>query len=80
MLYHCFFSSAINYCTSSPCQNGGSCIPAVNSYACSFVNGYVGNKCQTDDMNFFSFKEYLKHFVKSMQFNLFGYTFNNNHY
>ena len=36
----------INYCSSSPCVNGGNCIPIVNSYACSCPSGYYGYNCQ----------------------------------
>ena len=31
----------------SPCQNGGSCIDAVNGYKCDCKDGYIGDNCQT---------------------------------
>ena len=42
-----FVCSDINECSSSPCQNGGACIDAVNSYLCSCVDGYDGDNCET---------------------------------
>ena len=35
-------------CASSPCQNGGVCTDAVNSYSCACVAGYDGTNCETD--------------------------------
>ena len=32
-------------CSSSPCENGGSCIDQVNSYTCSCPDGYAGRQC-----------------------------------
>ena len=31
----------INECSSSPCENGGTCSDAVNEYSCSCVAGYA---------------------------------------
>ena len=39
--------AGIDECTSSPCQNGGTCIVGINSYNCSCDVGYVGDNCQT---------------------------------
>ena len=40
-------SSDINECASNPCQNGGTCVDAVNGYSCSCVNGWAGEHCAT---------------------------------
>ena len=37
----------IDECASSPCQNGGTCTDAVNSYTCACVDGYNGDDCET---------------------------------
>ena len=36
----------IDECASSPCQNGGTCNDAVNSYTCQCVPGYTGSNCE----------------------------------
>ena len=36
----------IDECTSSPCQNGGSCIDQINAYTCDCVDGYDGMNCE----------------------------------
>ncbi|XP_052086571.1 delta-like protein 1 [Mytilus californianus] len=33
-------------CHSSPCSNGGKCIPAGSSFVCSCPNGYFGSQFQ----------------------------------
>ena len=40
----------INECSSSPCQNGGTCTDAVNSYTCACVAGYNGDDCETSKL------------------------------
>ena len=40
-------STDINECTSTPCQNGATCIDGVNLFTCNCVPGYTGTKCQT---------------------------------
>ena len=40
-------SSDINECASNPCQNGGTCVDAVNGYNCSCVSGWAGEHCTT---------------------------------
>ena len=40
-------SPEINECSSSPCQNGGSCIDQVNSHTCICPAGYNGTNCET---------------------------------
>ncbi len=37
----------INECASTPCENGGTCTDAVNSYTCACVDGYSGLQCAT---------------------------------
>ena len=48
-MYGFFFSQLtdINECSSSPCENGGTCSDAVNEYSCSCVAGYAGDNCET---------------------------------
>ena len=36
----------IDECASSPCQNGGSCIDALNAYSCNCILGYEGDNCE----------------------------------
>ena len=48
----CFYFLDINECSSTPCQNGGTCTDAVNSYTCACVPGYTGTNCETGDYNF----------------------------
>ena len=40
----------IDECSSSPCQNGGTCTDAVNSYTCACVDGYNGDDCETSKL------------------------------
>ena len=40
-------------CDPNLCQNGGSCINAVNGYECVCKDGYTGNACQTGMYNYF---------------------------
>jgi len=37
----------IDECGSNPCENGATCIDAVDSYTCSCVAGYTGTHCET---------------------------------
>ncbi len=37
-------------CASSPCQNAGTCIDAVNGYSCNCTSGYEGINCETSDV------------------------------
>ena len=42
---HISFSSDVNECVSAPCQNGGTCEDAVNSFICECPSGYSGATC-----------------------------------
>lgn len=42
----------INECVGAPCQNGATCIDAVNAYTCSCVAGYAGDDCETGKFTF----------------------------
>ena len=37
----------INECDNNPCQNGGSCVDGIDSYACKCQTGFYGAQCQT---------------------------------
>jgi hypothetical protein len=37
----------IDDCENSTCVNGGTCLGAVNSYACLCAPGYSGSGCET---------------------------------
>lgn len=39
-----FFSpvSSVNNCTSSPCQNGGTCTNGINKFICTCPSGFTG--------------------------------------
>eukprot|EP00794_Sanderia_malayensis_P013908 gene13908-15357_t len=45
---HCDIRKDVNECASSPCQNGGTCSDAVNSYTCQCMQGFAGTRCETD--------------------------------
>ncbi|XP_053397800.1 neurogenic locus notch homolog protein 1-like isoform X1 [Mercenaria mercenaria] len=38
----------IDECASNPCENGGTCVDALNSYSCNCVAGYMDTNCETD--------------------------------
>ena len=44
------FSADIDECSSSPCQNGGTCIDGINSYTCVCVPGHAGDNCEIGNM------------------------------
>lgn len=37
----------IDECASSPCQNGGTCVDAVNMYSCNCPATAMGTYCET---------------------------------
>ncbi len=45
----CLFSceTAINYCETSPCQNGGVCTSSTSGFSCKCVAGWEGQRCET---------------------------------
>eukprot|EP00117_Sycon_ciliatum_P017499 scpid71991/ scgid16462/ Protocadherin Fat 3; FAT tumor suppressor homolog 3 len=43
--YYC--EDEIDECGSEPCQNGGRCVDAFNSFSCNCSVGYEGDLCQT---------------------------------
>ena len=44
--------SDIDECSSSPCQNGGTCNNEVNKYTCSCVMGFDGIQCGKSELLF----------------------------
>ena len=47
ILLSCASITDINECSSTPCQNGGSCTDGVNEYMCACLAGYEGDNCET---------------------------------
>ena len=43
----------IDDCAVQRCQNGGTCIDAVNDYTCNCVDGYTGKNCSIGTINLF---------------------------
>ena len=39
------YFSDIDDCSSSPCDNGGTCVDGVNSYLCKCLPGFNGTNC-----------------------------------
>ena len=37
----------IDECSSSPCENGGTCVDGVDVYTCECMAGYTGDQCET---------------------------------
>ena len=44
-LFFFFFATDINECSSSPCQNGATCLDEINGYLCSCTDGWHGVNC-----------------------------------
>ena len=58
-------SSDINECSSSPCENGGSCTDHVNGFTCQCQQGFVGERCQSS-------KQYVGYNFQSIHQDSFG--------
>ena len=46
------FYSDIDECVSSPCNNGGTCIDEIDSFACLCMPGFTGDQCETSEFIF----------------------------
>ena len=61
---YCEKPSSLNYCFSSPCSQGSTCLIDVqfNTYYCVCQPGYTGNKCDVliDVVSLFYVKIFLK--------------------
>ena len=44
---HCYFSIDIDECSSSPCQNDGTCRDQLNGYNCFCRVGFTGRNCES---------------------------------
>ena len=44
-IFPSLFTPDIDDCAVQPCENGATCIDAVNDYTCDCVNGYTGKNC-----------------------------------
>lgn len=42
-----FCNVDIDECSSSPCNNSGTCKDLVNGFSCSCMAGFTGDLCQT---------------------------------
>ena len=40
-----YFVLDIDECEPAPCQNGGTCVDAVNGFSCTCDEGFAGNQC-----------------------------------
>ena len=49
----------IDDCADQPCQNGATCIDAVNDYTCNCVDGYTGKNCNIGKSRVSVFKGFL---------------------
>ena len=45
LFYPSLIIADIDDCAVQPCQNGATCIDAVNDYTCNCVDGYTGKNC-----------------------------------
>ena len=44
-----FFLADVMECSSSPCENNGTCTDEVNSFTCGCLQGYSGRYCETGE-------------------------------
>ena len=76
ILYSGPFSLFISACSSSPCQNSGTCANTGSSFSCSCTAGYEGNQCTISEYAFY--REYafklgtvitsLKHYAAVLKY------------
>ena len=55
----------IDECSSTPCQNGASCIDQVNSFSCNCTDGHEGTRCEIGKLDYFLTR--LIYFVHTVQ-------------
>ena len=41
------FSTDIDDCSPSPCENGGTCTDLVDDFSCDCAAGFIGETCET---------------------------------